>query len=95
MMTTEFRGHYKSVRHIEFSANNNYLISCSNDKTFKIWDYQSTKFLASNMFHHNWVNVAKFFKEDKVIVSCSRDSQIQVFDCNSGKCVANFNLSPG
>ncbi|VVC35842.1 Hypothetical protein CINCED_3A022452 [Cinara cedri] len=94
MMSTEFRGHYQSVRYIAYSTNNNYLISCSNDKTFKIWDCQTTKFLASNMFHHNWVNEAKFFKENKVVVSCSRDSRIQVFDCCSGKCVAKFNLSP-
>lgn len=94
-MSTEFRGHYQSVRNVEYSSDNNYLISCSNDKTFKIWDCQSTKFVASNMFHRNWVNAAKFFNRDKLIVSCSRDSYIQIFDCCAGKCVAKFNLSPG
>lgn len=94
-MSTEFKGHYQAVRGIEYSADNNYLISCSNDKTFKIWDCQSTKFVASNMFHRNWVNMAKFFNRDKLVVSCSRDSIVQVFDCCSGKCVSKFNLSPG
>lgn len=94
-MSTEFRGHYQAVRNIEYSADNNYLISCSNDKTFKIWDCRTLKFVASNMFHHNWVNDAKFFHNDQLVVSCSRDSYIQVFECCSGKCVAKFNLSPG
>lgn len=94
-MLTEFRGHYQSVRNVEYSSDNNYLITCSNDKTFKIWDCQTNKFVASNMFHHNWVNMAKFFKDDKLVVSCSRDSFVQIFDCGSGKCVVKFNLSPG
>jgi len=94
-MTTEFKGHYQSVNNIEYSADNKYLISCSNDKTFKIWNCLTTKFVASNMFHHNWVNMAKFFNDDKLVVSCSRDSYVQVFDCCSGKLVAKFNLSPG
>lgn len=94
-MSTEFKGHYQCVRNIEYSADNNYLISCSNDKTFKIWDCQSTKFVASNVFHRNWVNMAKFFNDDKLVVSCSRDSCIQVFDCRSGKFVVKFNLNPG
>ncbi|XP_027845661.2 POC1 centriolar protein homolog B-like [Aphis gossypii] len=93
-MLTEFRGHYQCARNVEYSIDNKYLISCSNDKTFKIWDCQSNKFVASNMFHRNWVNIAKFFKEDKLVVSCSKDSFIQVFDCCSGKCVIKFNLSP-
>ncbi|XP_025409746.1 POC1 centriolar protein homolog B-like [Sipha flava] len=91
---TEFRGHFHSIRNIEYSSDNNYLISCSNDKTFKIWDCQTNKFVASNMFHNNWVNMAKFFNCNKLVVSCSRDSYIQVFDCCSGKCVVKFNLSP-
>ncbi|XP_015374399.1 PREDICTED: POC1 centriolar protein homolog B-like isoform X1 [Diuraphis noxia] len=93
-MLTEFRGHYQCVRDVQYSIDNKYLISCSNDKTFKIWDCHSNKFVASNMFHRNWVNTAKFFKEDKLIISCSRDCYVQVFDCCSGKCVAKFNLSP-
>lgn len=94
-MLTEFRGHYQSIRNVKYSTDSNYLVTCSNDKTFKIWDCQSTKFMASNMFHHNWVNMATFFKGDKLIASCSRDSYIQVFDCCSGKTVAHYNLSPG
>lgn len=94
-MSTEFKGHFQSIHGIEYSSDNKYLLSCSNDKTFKIWDCGSTKFIASNMFHRNWVNKAKFFKDDKLVISCSKDSFIQVYDCSSGKCVIKFNLSPG
>ncbi|XP_015374400.1 PREDICTED: POC1 centriolar protein homolog B-like isoform X2 [Diuraphis noxia] len=85
----------------------NKIVTCSDNGKIQIWNYKFSSwkmltefrghyqcFVASNMFHRNWVNTAKFFKEDKLIISCSRDCYVQVFDCCSGKCVAKFNLSP-
>ncbi|XP_050525564.1 POC1 centriolar protein homolog B-like isoform X2 [Daktulosphaira vitifoliae] len=92
LIIKEIKGHFLPVQSVEFSYDNNKLVSCSNDKTFKIWDCQTLKFLASNIFHRNWVNTAKFFNNDRVVVSCSRDSYIQVYDCFSGKCVIKFNI---
>ncbi|XP_050442832.1 POC1 centriolar protein homolog B-like [Adelges cooleyi] len=94
VISKELKGHFQQIRGIEFSLDNSKLVSCSNDKTFKIWDCQTMKFLASNMFHRNWVNMAKFFNQDKLVASCSRDSLIQIFDCCSGKCVMKFSLNP-
>ena len=49
-----FIGHSKTVTSIAFSADNNQLVSGSNDKTVKLWDVHSGKLIRT--YTHNFDN---------------------------------------
>ena len=46
-LKTRFIGHKKWVLDCEFSLNSSYLLSCSSDKTIRIWNISSDKLFSS------------------------------------------------
>ena len=54
-------------RSVQFSPDSEQLISCSDDKSIKIWSSHRTKFQFGLAGHMNWVRCAKFSPDARYI----------------------------
>lgn len=83
-------GHQKAINSLVFSADCKKVVSASNDKTAKIWDFQSGLLLASLEGHSEYVSDARFSPDDNYILTLSSrlikiwDSKTYNFICNIG-----------
>ncbi len=71
-----------------FLPNNNF-ISCSSDKTIKIWEeieknikYQNSTILT----HSNWIKTILFLEDKNILISSGRDGT-KFWDLNNYKCI--------
>lgn len=64
-----------------------YLISCSRDKSIKIWDIFSGTCVFTVLGHDNWVRCVQISANGKFIYSCGDDKTIRLWDLKTGKCV--------
>ncbi|ETO15535.1 WD-40 repeat-containing protein, partial [Reticulomyxa filosa] len=75
-----------NVNDAEFSPDGNLIVSCSSDKTIRLWDVIScieTKILQG---HNNNATRIMFSKDGKIIISASsRDETIKIWDVISGQ----------
>ena len=74
-------GHEKTVYDLDIYENK--LISCSADKTIRIWDLKTGKALKIILAHHGSVWSVKAY--DGKIISSSSDKTIRILDFNTGK----------
>lgn len=84
------RGHTKEVRGVQFSPHHkSLLISCSNDKSLRLWNLAKQKsghFERAFVGHSNWVSNCKFHpKEKELVVSVSDDGTLRVWDIVKGE----------
>ncbi|EGV64577.1 Coatomer subunit beta' [Yamadazyma tenuis] len=70
-----------------------YLITCSDDKTIKIWDYQTKSCIATLEGHLSNVSFASFHPELPVIISGSEDGTIKFWNSNTFKLEKSINYS--
>lgn len=70
-----------------------YLITCSDDKTIKIWDYQTKSCIATLEGHLSNVSFAVFHPELPLIVSGSEDGTIKFWNSNTFKLEKSINYS--
>ncbi len=88
------KGHNGAVRYVDFShkdhSENSVLVTCSDDKTLKLWSLPSKKFRASLVGHTNWVRSCKFSPDSKFIISGSDDGMMKLWDVNSGENVVSY-----
>ena len=78
-----FRGHgHKKITCISITSDNKYIISGSNDKTVRIWNFQNKR---HNYFrgHNKEVTSIALISSDKYIVSGSSYSTIRVWNLKS------------
>ena len=66
--------------------NKEYIISCSRDKSIKIWDVFGSSCIYTILGHDNWVRNLIVHPNGKYIVSCSDDKSVRVWDLTSGRC---------
>jgi len=57
--STVFKAHTATVRSVDFSSDGLNLLTCSDDKTIKVWAVHRQKFQFSLTQHMNWVRSAK------------------------------------
>jgi WD40 repeat protein len=77
-------GHTDSVRSVNFSADGQFIVSASNDKTVRIWDAPSGALLKTLEGHTSWVWSANFSADGKFIVSASLDKTVRIWDARTG-----------
>ena len=80
------------VTRVAFKPDNlNILVSCSNDKTIKMWDITSGSCLSTLRGHSDWVGGVAFNPRDpQMLVSCSDDKTIKVWNITSGACLSTL-----
>lgn len=80
----------KEVRGVQFSPHHkSLLISCSNDKSLRLWNLAKQKsghFERAFVGHSNWVNTCKFHsKEKELLFSGSDDGTLRIWDIVKGE----------
>ena len=83
------RAHTKSIRSLEYGGiNDSLMLTCSDDKSAKLWSMPSMNFKCSFVGHHNWVRCAKFGSYASKVATGSDDKTIKLWplDGNYGAC---------
>lgn len=76
------KGHSNWVRSIDFSPDGKKLVSCSDDKTFIVWDVLDPKkpeILEHNCTHKSRLRVVRFSENGKFIASAGDDCVIKIW----------------
>lgn len=79
--------HLYTINHLAFSEDGKYFVTCSMDKSIKLWNAQNFKLLKvldkhRHAGHGNSVNKLLWMKYQDLLVSCSDDRTISVWDIN-------------
>ncbi|KAK6203295.1 coatomer WD associated region-domain-containing protein [Scheffersomyces amazonensis] len=85
----------KGVNYVDYypQADKPYLITSSDDKTIKIWDYQTKSCVATLEGHLANVSFAVFHPELPLIISGSEDGTIRFWNSNTFKLEKSINYS--
>jgi WD40 repeat protein len=78
-------GHTDKINSIQFSPKGKYLLTASNDKTAKIWDFASGKVIHDLVGEQDRVKRAQFSSNGEYIVTFSEDTIVKVWNTVSGK----------
>ncbi len=81
----DIAAHMYAINHLEFSPNGHHFVTCSMDKSIKVWDAQEFKLLkvidkSRHAGHGTSVNKLYWSKYNQQLVSCSDDRTISVWD---------------
>jgi len=78
-------GHQQLVNQVNFSPDGRLLASASFDKSVKLWDGKTGKFLKSLRGHVGAVYQVTWSHDSRLLLSGSKDSTLKVWDISSGK----------
>eukprot|EP00928_Gymnodinium_smaydae_P061718 TRINITY_DN45741_c0_g1_i1.p1 TRINITY_DN45741_c0_g1~~TRINITY_DN45741_c0_g1_i1.p1 ORF type:complete len:946 (-),score=237.93 TRINITY_DN45741_c0_g1_i1:335-3172(-) len=86
-------GHQKGVNCVEYAPTGEkpYLISGSDDKTVKIWDYQTQKCIQTLEGHTNNVSAALFHPTLPIILTGGEDGSVRVWHSSTYRLEATLN----
>jgi WD40 repeat protein/formylglycine-generating enzyme required for sulfatase activity len=84
------KGHTKEVRSLAISADGKNLVTCSLDKTVRLWDMPSGKLLAVLDKHRREVWSVAITADGKTIASGSADGTVILWDTATGRQVASL-----
>lgn len=89
-----FTQHEGSIFGVRFSADNRYLLSCSDDRCIKLWDLESGEGVATGWGHLARIWDIKFYKyqtdrniSEAFVVSASEDCTARVWKIENGQLV--------
>ncbi|KAJ3191243.1 hypothetical protein HK101_007935 [Irineochytrium annulatum] len=78
-------GHQQPVNHLSFSPNGRMLASASFDKSVKLWDGTTGKFIDTLRGHVGAVYHATFSSDSRQVLSGSKDSMLKCWDLKTRK----------
>jgi len=83
----------KGVNYVSYypGSDKPYLITASDDRTIKIWDYQTKSAVATLEGHSSNVSFAIFHQELPIIISGSEDATIKIWNSNTYKLEKTLN----
>ncbi len=84
------RGHTNAVVNVAITADGKRAVSCSYDKSLKVWNLETGKCLMTLKGHTLCVNSIAITPDGKKIVSCSDDETLKLWDLETGKCLDTF-----
>ena len=82
-ITREFRGHSKPVYSVKFSADGKLLVSCGQDSTVRVWDFETgaprTSFQSNGVMrgHGEEVTAALFLPDGNKLLSAGHDKTVR------------------
>ena len=91
----ELKPHHAPVRSVDFSADSCFLLTASDDKSCKIYDVRSRRFVSSLAGeraggHSNWVRSARFSPDARLVVSASEDCSAKLWDIRTHNSVWSY-----
>ncbi len=93
----DFIGHQGAVTSCRLSPCLNFVISCSEDRSLKIWNMKTSECVKTFTGHRKIVNNADFhptfqmFRKDLSIVSCSGDGTLRLWNSSDTKPMITIN----
>ena len=80
-------GHKDDINQIVFDPNGKFVVSCSNDKTIKVWDVKSGKELFTLAGHEKYVKTIAISPDGTQLLSGGdkKEKKIFIWDLKSGK----------
>lgn len=86
-MLEEIVGHMYAINHIDFSPDGQHFVTCSMDKSIKVWDANAFKLLkvidkSRHAGHGTSVNKLLWMDYQNWLVSCSDDRTLSIWDIN-------------
>lgn len=78
-------GHQQLINHVQFSPDGRWLLSASFDKSVKLWDGATGKFIASFRGHVGPVYQVSWSADSRLFVSASKDSTLKVWELRTRK----------
>ncbi|ETO01250.1 ribosome assembly protein 4 (RSA4) [Reticulomyxa filosa] len=77
--------HSNFVHCVQFSPDNQFILSSSNDKTITLYDVQSKKVFKKFKGYSDHISCARFSPNGRFVVASLEDKTIRILDINSGK----------
>lgn len=85
-----FQGHMLPLSSIAVHPKKPFLVTASDDLTWKIWKLPDVELLASGEGHKDWISDVAFSPEGSLIASSSGDSTVKIFDLVRFQYVSTF-----
>ena len=83
-------GHTKVVWRVSISADGKRLLTCSDDKTLRLWDAHTGKCLRVFEGHTDGVRGAALSPDGKRVLSGGGDKTVRLWDADTGKAIHNM-----
>ncbi len=90
VLIRSFTGHSNWVYGVKMTPNGNYIVSCSKDKSIKIWDAATGTLVRTLNGHTDEVRFIDVSDDGSKIVSGSKDGTIRMWDFNTGNQLKSF-----
>jgi WD40 repeat protein len=79
------KGHELAVVSLAVSADSNYLVTGSKDKSVKLWELANGREVRSFLGHEKTVNNVEFSPDGKFVLSAGQDKSIRLWNVQTGK----------
>jgi ribosome assembly protein 4 len=87
---TRMTGHQNLINHVAFSPSTDYIASASFDKSIKLWNGTTGKFICNLRAHVGCVYWCAWSADSRLLVSASKDSTLKLWDVRTGKMVEDL-----
>ena len=81
----QVKGHAGPINDVQFIQNKTEFVSCSDDKTIKLWDIPTESTVSTLKFHTDYVRAVRFHPQSNLLVAGSYDHLISLWDLRSNE----------